>query len=77
MSTIRIKPKLIVVFDDGTERELEIPTQIYYYQPQKQIYWVRWIESLILKENITAKPIEVKEVNVVEECEPYTTIIGV
>jgi hypothetical protein len=69
IKTIRITPKLIVVFDDGTEQELEIPEKTYYYQQQKRTYWVRWIENLMLEKNIKAKPIEVKEINVVEECE--------
>ena len=40
---------------------------------KKRTYWVRWIEDLIEKEQITAKPIRIEEVNNIIEVEPYNT----
>lgn len=76
MSTIKITYELLVTFDDGSQRYLEIPERVYYYHEQKRTYWVRWIEDLIEKEQITAKPIRIEEVNNIIEVEPYNTIIG-
>ena len=76
MSTIAITYQLLVTFDDGSQRYLEIPETVYYYQQQKRTYWVRWIEDLIEKEQITAKPIRIEEVNNIIEVEPYNTMVG-
>lgn len=76
MSTIVITYQLLVTFNDGSQRYLEIPETVYYYQQQKRTYWVRWIEDLIEKEQITAKPIRIEEVNNIIEVEPYNTMVG-
>ena len=77
MATHKIKYKLLVKFDDGTERKVPFPKRVYYYEEQKFSYWVMWVEELIKKENITAKPIEIREVNSIIECERYPIRIGV
>ena len=69
---------LVVKFDDGTSRELvDIPETVYYYHQQKQKYWARWVENLIDKYSIKAKPISIEEVYLIEEVEPYNVVIGV
>lgn len=77
MATHEIAYELLVTFDDGSKRYLEIPETVYYYQQQKRAYWVRWIEELIEKEKITAKPIRIEEINTIFEVEEYGNIIGV
>lgn len=77
MATHKIAYELLVTFDDGTQRYLEIPERVYYYQEQKRAYWVRWIEELIEKEKITSKPIQIEEINRIFEVEEYRNIIGV
>ena len=36
MSTIKITYELLVTFDDGSQRYLEIPERVYYYHEQKK-----------------------------------------
>ena len=64
-----------VVFDDGTTREIEFQT-CYHFHEQKYKYLIRWMEEMIDKENITSKPVEIREKMKVEECEPYQSFIG-
>lgn len=66
-----------VTFSDGSKRNLEIPEQVYYYAEQKRKYWAIWLDELITKYDITAKPIELCERFVIVECEPYRVIVGV
>ena len=49
-----------VVFDDGTTRELKYRLCNCFDQYKKR-YLVRWLEDLIEKENITSKPVEIRE----------------
>jgi hypothetical protein len=65
-----------VIFDDGSKRELEIPKRVYYFNEQKYSYLVIWLENLIEKYNIKSKPVEIKEVDKIVECEPYSISIG-
>lgn len=77
MATHKLYTQYIVKFEDGTERELEIPDKVYFFYEQKPNYLVMWMEYLIKKYDIKSKPISIKEVCTVQECEPYQIIIGV
>ena len=67
-----------VLFDDGTIKNIEFPEGgVYYFWEQEKKYLVSWLEDLIEKSNITAKPLTVTEKYRVVECEPYQIVIGV
>ena len=65
----------ICTFDDGTEKEIPWHN-CYCFWEQKEKYLILWLEKMIKKENIVAKPLFITEKMVVEECEPYKIIIG-
>ena len=67
-----------VLFDDGTIKNIEFPEGgVYCFCGQEKKYLVSWLEDLIEKSNITAKPLTVTEKYRVVECEPYQIVIGV
>lgn len=78
MVTHKLELYYEVEFDDGTKREIPWPEHgVYYFHEQKSLYLVSWLESLIEKEHITAKPLFIRESYRVIECEPWQIIIGV
>jgi len=66
-----------VEFDDGTKRQLPwYDEKVYYFHQQKTQYLISWLERLIEEENITAKPLFIREFSKVIECEEYKNYIG-
>lgn len=66
-----------VVFDDGTKKNIPIPEEAYYFHEQKGKYLIKWMEGMMLEEDIKAKPLYIEEYYLVHECEEYQIIIGV
>lgn len=78
MATHKLETYWEVLFDDGTIKNLEFPEGgVYYFWEQENKYLVLWLEDLIEKSNITAKPLTITEKYRVVECEPYEIVIGV
>lgn len=79
MATHKLNYYFEVEFDDGTKREIPWPEHdgVYYFEQQKSKYLVLWLERLIREENITAKPLFIREYDKVVECEEYKIMIGV
>lgn len=78
MATHRLETYWEVLFDNGDVKEINFPKGgVYYFYEQKNKYLVSWLEEMILKENITAKPLTITKKYRVVECEPYDIVIGV
>lgn len=77
MATHKLQYYFEVEFDDGTKREIRWPDGgVYYFHQQKEKYLILWLERLMKEENITAKPLFIREYNKVVECEEYKIMIG-
>lgn len=77
MATHKLELYFEVEFDDGTKREIPWPDGgVYYFRQQQSSYLVSWLESLIEKEHITAKPLFIRESYKVVESEPWRIVIG-
>ena len=77
MATHMLETYWEVLFDDGTIKNIEFPKGgVYYFWEQERKYLVLWLEDLIEKSNITAKPLTITEKYRVVECEPYSIVIG-
>lgn len=71
--------KYVVKFDDGTVRDLKNlrETETCYFGEQKSTYLLIWLNDLIEREGITAKPVEIFEsLEVFESDENIPLIIG-
>ena len=78
MATHMLETYWEVLFDDGTIKNIEFPKGgVYYFYEQEKNYLVSWLEDLIEKSNITAKPLTITMKYRVIECEPYEIVIGV
>lgn len=77
MATHKLEYYFEVEFDDGTRKELPWPDdRVYHFAAQKSTYLINWLETLIKKEKITAKPLFIREMYKVIESEEYQTVIG-
>lgn len=78
MATHKITVSYEILFEDGSIRKLEIPsgTRAYHFQDQKYKYLILWLEAMMERENITVKPIQLREVYNIVETEPYEITIG-
>lgn len=78
MATHRLEAYWEVLFDNGDIKIINFPEGgVYYFHEQKKKYLVSWLEGLMKKDNITAKPLTITEKYRVVECEPYAVVIGV
>lgn len=76
----KIINRVKITFDDG--ETCYIPQEwidnAYYYQSQKQKYWMRWLKTMLENNpEVTAKPIAIEEINAIVECEPYNIMVGI
>lgn len=77
MATHRLETYWEVLFDNGDIKIINFPEGgVYYFYEQKKKYLVSWLEWLMKKDNITAKPLTITEKYRVVECEPYKIVIG-
>lgn len=64
MATHKLEFYYEVEFDDGTKKEIPWPDdKVYHFTSQKGTYLIigDWLETLIEKEGITAKPLFLRE----------------
>lgn len=76
MAQHKIESAWEVEFEDGRKEILHFQP-CYYFHSQKDKYLVIWLEELMKEKGITSKPLFIRDIEIVKECEEYPMVIGV